>query len=195
MRKASVRAKIIQTAWELFSDKGYDNTTIEDIISASKSSKASFYYYFEGKKSLIATLSTLFDEKSEVVVSTVNPSLGSIAKLAYLSHEILDLVENSIPIDLLSCYLCECLSKKNMPMQNKSRGYYKAVRQFVSEGISSGELLLSISEYEFAKAYLIWIRGLLYDWCLSNGAYGLVEANDKMLPEYLARFQESSPAS
>ena len=30
-----VKAKIVEAAWELFHEKGYDNTTIDDIIKLS----------------------------------------------------------------------------------------------------------------------------------------------------------------
>ena len=37
-----VKAKIVEAAWELFHEKGYDNTTIDDIIKRSGTSKVPF---------------------------------------------------------------------------------------------------------------------------------------------------------
>ena len=43
----NTKSKIVSAAWKLFYDNGYENTTIEDIIFESGTSKGSFYHYFE----------------------------------------------------------------------------------------------------------------------------------------------------
>ena len=45
----NTKSKIVSAAWKLFYDNGYENTTIEDIIFESGTSKGSFYHYFESK--------------------------------------------------------------------------------------------------------------------------------------------------
>jgi AcrR family transcriptional regulator len=49
-KRQSTKSRIIKAAWNLFYKKGYDQTTIEDIIVASKTSKGTFYHYFKGKE-------------------------------------------------------------------------------------------------------------------------------------------------
>ena len=61
----NTKGKIINAAWRLFYEQGYDDTTIEEIIDESHTSKGSFYHYFEGKDALLSSLSYLFDEKYE----------------------------------------------------------------------------------------------------------------------------------
>ena len=48
-RTRNTRGRIIAAAWKLFYEQGYENTTVEEIIEASSTSKGSFYHYFEGK--------------------------------------------------------------------------------------------------------------------------------------------------
>ena len=64
-RTKNTKGKIISAAWKLFYDQGYDETTIDEIIAESGTSKGSFYHYFEGKDALLGSLSYLFDEKDE----------------------------------------------------------------------------------------------------------------------------------
>ena len=64
-RAKNTKGKIIAAAWKLFYDQGYDETTIDEIIAESGTSKGSFYHYFEGKDALLGSLSYLFDEKYE----------------------------------------------------------------------------------------------------------------------------------
>ena len=42
--KQNVKRRIVDAAWELFYEKGYDDTTVDDIIRLSETSKGSFYY-------------------------------------------------------------------------------------------------------------------------------------------------------
>lgn len=55
----NTKGKIISAAWKLFYEQGYDDTTIDEIIAESGTSKGSFYHYFEGKDALLGSLSFL----------------------------------------------------------------------------------------------------------------------------------------
>ena len=61
----NTRGKIVNAAWKLFYEQGYEDTTVEEIIELSQTSKGSFYHYFDGKDALLSSLSYLFDEKYE----------------------------------------------------------------------------------------------------------------------------------
>ena len=64
--------KIFNAAWELFYENGYENTTIEDIVERSETSKGTFYHHFNGKDALLSTLSYLFDDKYESLESGID---------------------------------------------------------------------------------------------------------------------------
>ena len=55
----NTKGRIVSAAWKLFYEQGYDNTTVEDIIFESETSKGSFYHYFEGKDALLGSLSMI----------------------------------------------------------------------------------------------------------------------------------------
>ena len=78
MKKRSeknTKGKIVSAAWELFYEQGYNDTTIEEIVERSGTSRGSFYHYFDGKDSLLSSLSYLFDEKYEELVATMDPAM------------------------------------------------------------------------------------------------------------------------
>jgi len=50
------RADILRVAEELFYAKGYDATTIQDILNILELSKGGFYHHFESKEQLLETL-------------------------------------------------------------------------------------------------------------------------------------------
>lgn len=51
------KGKIIDAAMKLFLEKGYENTTMQDIVEASGMSKGAIYHYFKSKQEIVAYLS------------------------------------------------------------------------------------------------------------------------------------------
>ena len=41
--KKGVKSRIVSAAWQLFYEKGYNGTTVDDIIELSATSKGSFF--------------------------------------------------------------------------------------------------------------------------------------------------------
>ena len=79
----NTRGRIIQAAWKLFYENGYDGTTIEDIIFESQTSRGSFYHYFEGKDALLGTLAYVFFEKYAALEKIMDSHLSAPEKLMY----------------------------------------------------------------------------------------------------------------
>ncbi|MDD3797416.1 MAG: helix-turn-helix domain containing protein, partial [Lachnospiraceae bacterium] len=51
------RNKIISAAAKLFSEKGYDETTMQDIMQISGLSKGAIYHYFKSKQEILDYIS------------------------------------------------------------------------------------------------------------------------------------------
>ena len=105
----NTKGRIISAAWKLFYEQGYEDTTVEEIIEVSQTSKGSFYHYFDGKDALLSTLSSLFDEKYEELMETLDPEMNAMDQLLYLNSELFGMIENSISLDLLARLLSTCL--------------------------------------------------------------------------------------
>ena len=105
----NTKGKIVSAAWQLFYRQGYDDTTIDEIVEASGTSRGSFYHYFEGKDALLSSLSYLFDEKYEELTETMDMSLSPIDKLIFLNQELFGMIENTVSVDLLCQLFCRFL--------------------------------------------------------------------------------------
>ena len=79
----NTRGRIVSAAWKLFYEQGYEDTTVEEIIELSGTSKGSFYHYFDGKDALLSTLSSLFDEKYEELTRLIQERLDRGTTLVY----------------------------------------------------------------------------------------------------------------
>lgn len=182
----NTKGKIISAAWHLFYEQGYDNTTVDDIIFESETSKGSFYHYFNGKDALLSTLSYLFDEKYEELSNSFDEKTDSIEKLIFLNGELFRMIEDTISIELLSRLLSsQLITKSEKHLLDKERTYYKLLRSIVVEGQQKGELVTDKTANDIVKAYAMYERALMYDWCLCNGEYSLREYSASMLPMFL----------
>jgi AcrR family transcriptional regulator len=54
------KAQILQAAWTCFARKGYNNTTMDDIVAESGLSKGSLYWHFDSKDDLFVAAVTAF---------------------------------------------------------------------------------------------------------------------------------------
>ena len=188
MKKSTknTKGKIVSAAWKLFYEYGYDETTVEDIIYESKTSKGSFYHYFEGKDSLLGTLSFLFDEKYEELKPRISEDMNSVDVLIFLNRELFAMIEDSIAINLLSGLLStQLVTKGEKHLLDRNRVYYKLLRQIVSKGQEKGEIRTDLSVGEVVKMYAMAERSLMYDWCLCNGEYSLTSYAKNAMPIFL----------
>ena len=188
--RRNTKGRIISAAWRLFYEHGYDNTTIEDIVFESETSRGSFYHYFEGKDALIGSLSYVFDEKYEEIIKNIDTSLDSFEKLMYLNRELFGMIENSISIDLLArLYSTQLVTSGNRNLLDHNRAYYRIIRQIISDGQKNGELTDNVTVNEIVKAYALCERALIYDWCLCSGEYSLKTYASVMMPMFLGGFK------
>lgn len=187
----NTKGKIIVAAWKLFYEQGYDNTTIEEIIDLSETSKGSFYHYFAGKDALLSSLSYMFDEKYEELLTTIAPDMHSFDKLMYLNRELFLMIENSISQDLLAkLYSSQLTTKGEKHLLDHNRIYYKLLRNIFAEGQTKGEITNELSVNELVRVYALCERAFLYDWCLSNGDYSLTKYAGEMFPLFLSKFRK-----
>lgn len=186
----NTKGRIISAAWKLFYEQGYDDTTVEDIVFESETSKGSFYHYFDGKDALLGTLANVFDEKYEELKQTMDPAMDALDKLVYLNHELFAMIDGSVSLDLLTRLLStQLLARGEKHLLDRNRTYFKLLRQIAGEGQRAGQFRRDCTANEIVKAYALWERALLYDWCLCGGEYSLTAYTDKVTPLFLESYR------
>lgn len=190
-KRSSTKSRIVKAAWNLFYKNGYDQTTVEDIINASKTSKGTFYHYFKGKEALLNSLSDLFDEKYEELANVIDPKLSAYDKLLFLNHELFYMIETSVDINLLaSLYSSQLITKDKQSLSDDKRFYFTWIKEIIQDGLDNGEFANTSSVQELMNVYAMYERALLYDWALFRGKVSLTEYSDKLLPHVLDTFKK-----
>ncbi len=186
----NTRGKIIDAAWKLFYRQGYDDTTVEEIIEESGTSRGSFYHYFQGKDELLSTLADVFDRKYDELSEVMDPEMDRFDQLMYLNRELFAMLENSISLDLAArLYSSQLVTRGDKSLMDHNRTYYKLLRQIVLQGQERGELRGDVTINEMVRAYALCERALIYDWCLSGGDYSLTQYSRTMMPMFLQGFR------
>ena len=180
------KSRIVTAAWKLFYQYGYDNTTIDDIVDAAQTSKGSFYHYFESKDALLSSLSYLFDEKYKELEAQMDPDMNPVDKLLMMNQEVFLMIENTVSVSLLSqLFSSQLVTKGERHLLDPDRTYYKLLRQIAVEGKDKGLFLDELTVTDITKAYAVYERAIMYDWCISSGNYSICQYSKTMLPLFL----------
>ncbi|HEX3077923.1 MAG TPA: TetR/AcrR family transcriptional regulator [Lachnospiraceae bacterium] len=133
------RNEILDVAERLFGTKGYDKSTINDILEAVGIAKGTFYYYFKSKEevldAIIERVTDIVIKKAEVV--STNTELSPIMKLL---NTILSMrVESEVDDSLME----ELHKPENALMHQKSLNSIvtritPVLTKIVEEGVSQG---------------------------------------------------------
>ena len=188
--KQNVKRRIVDAAWELFYEKGYDDTTVDDIIRLSDTSKGSFYYYFSGKDALLDTLSTILDEYYANLEEELDENMNSFDKLMFLNYKSHLFMETKIDVTLLaSLYSTQLIAKGERNLLDQNRTYYRLISRIVEEGHVRNQISREKSIQEITKYYSLCERALVSDWCLNRGSYSLAQYSKEYMPILMEHFR------
>lgn len=77
-----LKEKILEASFELFVSKGYDETTVSDIIKRAGSSRGGFYHHFDSKEDILEVITEKYlDQFSELFNTTIEQHKGSYTQL------------------------------------------------------------------------------------------------------------------
>lgn len=169
-----MRQQIVDAAWELFEQKGYENTTVNEIIEKANTSKGGFYYHFKAKDDLLNSLYTIFDNEYESFYENMDKNLNSLIQLEQLSQYVSYFIERNVSFELLAAlYQSQLAHKRQDCFLSPERYYMKLVKKIITEGQKKGEIRDDIDVDELVHHVLLLERGIIMDWCVQSGAFSL----------------------
>lgn len=177
------REKIINTAWKLFYEEGFGETTINDIIREADISKGTFYYYFRSKDNLLGTLSEILDREYQRLEGEEPEGLSCFDKLIWLNYEVHSFMERTMDYRLLSyLYSAQIVKESFSALLNRNRYYYRYIERIMDEGRRNGELIDTMSVSDMVRYFSMGERALVTEWCMNNGSFSLGEFSRKVFP-------------
>ena len=73
-KKRGTKEKLLKVAIDLFSEKGFDGATVDEIVNAAKVNKRMVYHYFGSKEAIYReALKEVFSRLQNVELETIHP--------------------------------------------------------------------------------------------------------------------------
>ncbi|WNF36512.1 TetR/AcrR family transcriptional regulator [Bacillaceae bacterium IKA-2] len=166
LKALETKKNILSTALKLFSEKGYDNVTIDDIATKSGTSKGAFYNHFHSKYEIFLEKFKEIDEFYISYSKELEKETTEEAKLISLFHAQLSYLESHLGKDVIrTIYINGLIPNHGNFLSNKKRPYYGIVKNIVETGQKSGEFHQDFSPEKVTDLLTRTTRGSLYDWC------------------------------
>lgn len=186
----SVRDRIVRTAWNLFYRKGFEKTTVNDILREAGIAKGTFYYYFRSKDRLLDTLPVLLDEKYRALAESLPEDMHAFDQLMYLNAEVHDYIGKNFDYQLIaSLYSAQLLKEDEANLLDQNRYYFRLITKIIEEGQRKNELVRTKPVTEIVRIYSLCERALVTDWCMHNGSYSLGDFSREYMPILFGSFR------
>ena len=204
MKKGERRKQdLLNIAYRMFIEKGYENTSVDDIITEAGIAKGTYYYYFESKEATLEAVIEMMIEKAEIVAKAALMNPVSIPqKLASVVYAFQPNKDEVVITDVLE-------RKENIVMHDKIGKKIVEVAvpilsDIVREGIAQG--IFACTNVEERVRMLLIMSQNMFDY----GAYsnkdievyvdmlekslGAKEGTMSFISEFLLEGQVHSPA-
>lgn len=204
MKKGERRKQdLLNIAYRMFIEKGYENTSVDDIIAEAGIAKGTYYYYFESKEATLEAVIEMMIEKAENIAKAalMNP-VPIPQKLASVVYAFQPNKDEIVITDVLE-------RKENIVMHDKIGKKIVEVAvpilsDIVREGIAQGIFACTNVE-ERVKMLLIMSQNMFDYGAYSNKdievyvdmlekSLGAKEGIMSFISEFLLEGQVHSPA-
>lgn len=204
MKKGERRKQdLLNIAYRMFIEKGYENTSVDDIITEAGIAKGTYYYYFESKEATLEAVIEMMIEKAENIAKAalMNP-VPIPQKLASVVYAFQPNKDEIVITDVLE-------RKENIVMHDKIGKKIVEVAvpilsDIVREGIAQG-IFACTNVVERVKMLLIMSQNMFDYGAYSNKdievyvdmlekSLGAKEGTMSFISEFLLEGQVHSPA-
>ena len=160
--------KILEAAYTVFVDKGYSDTTMDDIVKKSNMSKGAIYHYYNSKKALFIALIDHWETYSFPDFYTKNKKDKAASEiLKDISNVVYDVYEKKKHVFLAEVEFWSLANKDNEVKEKSKLLYDKLLYLFelvVKKGIREKEFK-EVDEKVVAMSILSSLQGINW-FCL-----------------------------
>lgn len=173
------KEKILHAAWKLFLEKGYEDTTLNDILKESHTSRSGFYHLFHSKEELLFNMAVFFDTNYSDWFHRLETAENIADLLIEFDQYTSRLLEDSPYRSFLpQLYGYEVMSSGERYILSEKRPYYRLLLSFFQAGQMRGELSTRYSANALTHIYARIQRGAVYGWLLERCAFPLSDESN-----------------
>ena len=185
------KQKLINCARNLFREKGFNNTTVDDIIREADSSKGGFYTHFKSKEELLFNMVPLIDAAYEEFLEMNTRADHTLDKIILYIEYVFNIISDEIGLEFISNIYVSQL--KNLKTESfliaTERKYYQVLEKLIEEGKARNEIKKEVNVKQTVNFITTCFRGVIYDWCLHKGEFNLTEYGKEMMDIMVSRIK------
>lgn len=164
---------ILSAAIRVFSRKGYEATTMEDIASEAGFGKASLYFYFKGKEEVFLSLiKDGLERQRNLLKEVMGSKLSSAGKLEAVLSKFFEHVQENwefmriVHSESQKLY-ATTLKEVRSYIIKEHRNTMEGITSIVRDGIKSGEFR-KVEPTLAAASFMGIIRSVIFDWLVKD---------------------------
>ena len=161
------KQQLLEIALKLFAEKGYHETTIDEICAEAGFTKGAFYNHFSSKSEVILNVWKIFDEDINLLLSLEN-STSTKVKLVRLCRALFNNINDYAKSTTQVIYSLQINEKGNSLMLSNDRYLYRTVYHIVKDGIENNEIRNDLEIEYMTDLILVMIRGIVFNWTLTD---------------------------
>ncbi|MCI5741863.1 MAG: TetR/AcrR family transcriptional regulator [Lachnospiraceae bacterium] len=167
------RLKILDVALDLFKEKGIDSVKVTDICQAAGVSVGAFYHHFPSKESIIERCYQSIEAYIADLMQDVNYDNYTELLLNFLrtANQVMEEMDWNFIANVYK-YL---LTSKNKYTLSTTRHPYVFMEEILTNGVAAGEFRKDLDVKQTTASLMRLVRGLVFDWCISEGSYSLTD--------------------
>ncbi|MED3759665.1 TetR/AcrR family transcriptional regulator [Peribacillus frigoritolerans] len=174
LRGEKTREKILQISLKLFSEKGYDKVTVDEIVKKSGTSKGSFYQHFSAKSDIFLVRFIEVDDYYREVFRSFPVDMVATEKLFIFIRRLMRFLEVEMGKDLMKVIYSSALdSKEHTYFLNSNRSLFKIIRSLIEEAQEQNDIGTDQSVNEISQLIIQSLMGIIYHWGLNNSEQSL----------------------
>lgn len=166
-----MKQKLINASIQLFEQKGYKETSVQDIVAMIGVTKGTFYYYFKSKDEVLKYICLTFIEdllyNQEIIVSqNAKTNTEKLHAIVYLLIENIGLKRKSARIFFREM---KNFSESNLKEIKDKRDLFRLqLQQIVEAGVENGEFNVDITA-DIITFGILGITNWSYYWYTPQG--------------------------
>lgn len=157
------KRKIFETSLKLFSEKGYDATSIEEITATVGVAKGTLYYHFTSKEEIF---NFLVEEGMKLLINSIyiktsrcDNVLDKIKAISIIQLKAVKKYENLLTIVMSQTWGNET---RNVFCKQKVIEYINVIQKIVQEGVDNGDIVECNAEVLASEIFSLTCSTLIY---------------------------------
>lgn len=197
LQSEETKLRIKNCAIQLFKEKGYNNTSINDIAEKADSSIGGFYHHFKSKEDIVFYVIETLDDQyydffEKMIESEEYKNKNYSDKIKDIIIFVINLICSSGDESVRIAYSYLLKNEENVDiLNNRQRKYFKIISALIGKAKEENLLIDNLTEEDLLSYITIVIRGIIIDWSIGKNSYDVQEKSLLLINLLLSRVMKN----